>query len=240
MKFKSILETKKLALVVTMPHTIECVDAVLKGGADVLKMRCNVTHVSPLNAGIHNGPFPERKDFFKEVIQMAGDAAVGLVPGGKDAFITEAERFEMEEMGFDYFNIHYKFAPSFMFESEILTSVVAITHEDYDSIILDGINCSPKVDIVEAGFVPREEFGTKLVYEDILRYTSITKRLHQPIIATAEKKLRPKDVKHFYEAGCKALMIGNVAFIAESPDGKPTPDVCLRVTTAFREAIDKL
>ncbi len=240
MKFKSLLETRKLTLVVTLPQTMECVQAVLKGGAEALKMRCNYSSMNALSTGFPNGPFREMKEFFKNVIEMAGEVPVGLVPGDKGSFITEAERVEVEEMGFDYFNIHYRYVPSFMFESKVLTSVVAITHDAYDSIILDGINHSPKVDIVEANFVPREEMGTKLVYGDILRYTSITKRLQKPIIATAQRYIRPGEVKHFYEAGCKALMIGLVNFIAESPNHVPTPEVCLRTIAEFREAIDKL
>ncbi len=239
MKLKHLLETRKFTLEVTGAHTVECVQAVLKGGAEVLKMRCNVTHTDELS-GVLNGPFQERKGFLREVIRMAGSVPVGLVPGGKDAFITEAERFEMEEMGFDFFNIHYKFVPGFMFESKVLDSVIAIDYDNYDSMILNGIDCSRKVDVIEASFVPRADFGTRLVYEDILRYTSIVKKLRQPIIATGQRRILPSEVRHFYEAGCKALMIGNVAFIADSPDGKPTPDTYLRTTAAFREAIDKL
>ena len=240
MKLKSLLETRKFTLVATMPHTAECVDAVLKGGADALKMRCNVTHTGPLSAGILNGPFQERKGFLKEVIDMAGDVPVGLVPGSMESFITEAERVEMEEMGFDYFNTHYKFAPSFMFESKVLDSVIAVTHDDYDNVIINGLNSCPKVDVVEVNVVSKDEMGTKLVYEDILRYTSMVKRLHQPIISTGQRHIKPSEIKHLYEAGCKAFMVGNVAFMANSPDGKLTPEICLRTTAAFREAIDKL
>ncbi len=223
-----------------MPHTLEHVEAVLKGGADVLKMRCNIMRKGPLQAGIVNGPFQERKGFLKQVIDMAGDIPVGLVPGLDDAYITEAERFEMEEMGFDYFNSHFRFAPSFMFESKVLTSVVAMTPGDYDTVLVNGVNASPKVDVVEANFVAREDMGTKFVYEDVLRYTAITKMLHQPIIATGQRIMQPKDVRHLYEAGCKAFMVGNIAFIGGGQDSVPTPETCLRVTAAFREEIEKL
>ena len=80
--------------------------------------------------------------------------------------------------------------------------------------------------------------GTPLVYEDILRYYAVVKASSKPVIATAQRIMTPQDVKYFYELGCKGLMIGGTIFNGE--DGESTPETCYRVTSEFREAIEKL
>jgi hypothetical protein len=241
MKFKSLMENSKFTLVATMPQELEFAEAAVKGGADALKMRCNMNHISNLSAGIMNGPFQERKGFLKEVIDMAGDVPVGLVPGGLEAYVTEAERVEMEEMGFDYFNSHYKYARPYMFDGKALTSVIAFTEDNWgDAEMFRAIDGSEKIDVVEANFVAAENYGKDLTYDDILRHESVVKRLHQPIIATAQKCVRPEEVRYIYETGCKALMIGVIQFKVAAAGGELTPKIVQRATETYREAIDRL
>ncbi|MDR1801445.1 MAG: hypothetical protein LBQ95_06375 [Lachnospiraceae bacterium] len=237
MKFKTLLETKKLTLEVTMPQTIEYVEAAIKGGADALKMRVNKMQMDALSAGVENGTFQERKAFIQEVIDMANGIPVGLVPGGKERFVSEEEVVEMEEMGVDYFVNSYWSVPTYMFESKVLTKVIATTDEDKESEILKGISEDPNVDVVEANFVPPSEFATPLVYGDILRHRAFVKTVKKPVIATAQRVMRPQDVRHFYEAGCKAFMLGIILFNA---NGDMTPESVMRTVDAFRNEIEKL
>ena len=73
---------------------------------------------------------------------------------------------------------------------------------------------------------------------------SLVHALGIPVSATGQRVMQPEDVRYFYEAGCKGFMLGVVAFRAaqEAYDGGDTvtPEICLRVTSEFREAIEKL
>ena len=129
MGIKQLLETQRFTLEVTMPQSIEFVDAVLRGGAQALKMRCNDPHESAMHNGLRIGSFRERKAFLRETVEHAGSVPVGLVPGFAEQYVTPAERVEMEEMGIDYFNTEARSAPPYMFEGT-LSSVIAVTDEN--------------------------------------------------------------------------------------------------------------
>lgn len=245
MKIKQILQTQKFTLEVTMPQSIEFVDAVLKGGAQALKMRCNSgKHESVLHNGLVIGSFQERKDFLREVVQHAGDVPVGLVPGLDTMYVTEAERDEMEQIGIDYFNTDPVFVPGYMFDSQKLDSVLAVTCENMSDLLLKGIALDPKVDIVEGNVAPMSAKGTKLIYEDVLKYRALVDIVKKPVIATGQRVCGPEDLKYFYDAGCKAFMLGVVAFrAAQEQNGggdTVTPETCYRLTSEFREAVEKL
>lgn len=245
MKIKQILNSQKFTLEVTMPQDIACVDAVLKGGAQALKMRCNNgEHTSKLHNGLTIGSFQERKAFLAEVVRHAGDVPVGLVPGLDTAYVSEKERDEMEEIGIDYFNTDPSFVPGYMFESKKMASVLAVTCENISELLLRGIALDPKVDIVEGNMVPMQDKGTRFVYADALKYRALAEAVRKPVIATGQRVIRPDDLKYFYDAGCKAFMLGVVAFRAaqEARDGGNvvTPETCYRLTCEFREAVEKL
>lgn len=245
MKIKQLLASQKFTLEVTMPQSIEFVDAVLKGGAQALKMRVNnMDHDSKLHNGLVIGSFSERKDFLAEVVRHAGDVPVGLVPGLETAYVSEAERDEMEEIGIDYFNTDPSFVPGYMFESRKMNSVLAVTCENMSELLLRGIASDSKVDIVEGNMVPMKDKGSRFVYGDVLKYRGLVETIGKPVIATGQRVIRPDDVKYYYDVGCKAFMLGVVAFRAaqEAYDGGDivTPETCYRLTSEFREAVEKL
>lgn len=245
MKIKQILNSQKFTLEVTMPQSIEFVDAVLKGGAQALKMRCNNgDHTSKLHNGLVIGSFAERKTFLRDVVNHAGDVPVGLVPGLDTEYVSEKERDEMEEIGIDYFNTDPCFVPSYMFESKKMDSVLAVTCENMTDLLIQGIALDPKVDIVEGNMVPMKDKGSRFVYHDVLKYRALVEAVRKPVIATGQRVVRPDDLKYFYDAGCKAFMLGVVAFRAaqEAYDGGDivTPETCYRLTCEFREAVEKL
>ena len=239
MELSTLFETKKFLLEVTMPQQIEYAEAVLKGGADCIKVRCNpdrgMKSISAPNARL--GSFEEEKPFFQELIEMAGDVPVGLLPGLKDFFMTEDECDEAKRMGFKYFVTSARFAPPYLFYSK-LPVMIAAGYEDSDDQLLKGIDLCPYVNSIELGIIARELMGTQLVYEDILRYYAVVKSASKPVVATAQRRMTPQDVKCFYELGCKGLMIGGMIFNHEG--GEATPESCYRITSEFREAIEKL
>lgn len=236
MELNTLFDTKKFFLEVTMPQQVEYAEAVLKGGADCIKVRCNPNKDTESISG-QIGSFEEEKPFFKELIQLAKDVPVGLLPGLRDFFLTEDECDEAKRMGFKYFVTSARFAPPYLFDSK-LPVMIAAAYEDSDDQLLRGINLCPYVNSIELNIIARELMGTPLVYEDILRYYAVVKSTSKPVIGTAQRVMRPQDVKCFYELGCKGLMIGGTIFNDEN--GECTPEICYRVTSEFREAIDKL
>lgn len=228
MKFKSLIANNKFTLVVSLPvNSIDYAKAALKGGAQAIKVHCNVAHLA---SGNTFGSFSENKEFLQQLIELAGSTPVGLVPGGDQAYITEKERVELEKMGLSFFSTYVEHLPLFMMDSSVLSKMLAI-HYDYSDMELKAISRS-KVDIVEASIMQGDDYGKPMVYKDILRYRYIARRVCQPVLVPTQKAIKPDEVHHLYEAGCKAVMIGaNVM----GRDAKS----CLKATSAFRDAIDR-
>ena len=87
MGFVELLSDRKFTLVVSLPaNDLNLAKAALEGGADAVKVHCNVWHRA---SGHTFGTFEENKDFLKDLISLCGDVPVGLVPGTSEAFITE-------------------------------------------------------------------------------------------------------------------------------------------------------
>ena len=230
-KMLAALATNKFSLAVSPPvQSMDYVKAALKGGADAIKLHCNVSHFA---SGNQFGTFQDLKAFFKEVVDLAGNVPVGLVPGADEAFITKAERFEMEEIGISFYSVYDKHAPPFLFESEVMTRMIA-AHYDYDDMLLKAITRDPRIDVVESSLIRPEDYGKALSYKDVLRYRYISENVRQPTMVPTQKNIKPDEVRHLYEAGCRAVMIGIKVMDEESPEA------CLRAASMFREAIDKL
>ena len=78
----------------------------MEGGAQAVKVHCNVWHRA---SGNMFGTFAENRTFLRELIALCGDVPVGLVPGGEDAYINEEERLELEEMGLSFFSSYAQY-----------------------------------------------------------------------------------------------------------------------------------
>lgn len=230
MEFKQLVSDRKFTLVASLPaNRIDLAKAALEGGAQAIKVHMNVWHRASNNTF---GSFPENKEFMKELIALAGDVPVGLVPGGADAFITNEERLVLEEMGLKFFSSYSQHLPPFMMESEKLTKMVAIDYT-YNQNTLDAVKHS-KIDVLEASIMPGELYGTPLYYADLLRYSDLVAKTQKPVLIPTQKKIQPREVKHLYEAGCKAVMIGAIVM------GKESAADCREATAAFRNAIEAL
>ena len=231
MGFVQLIDRRKFLLVVSLPsNDLELAKAALEGGADAVKVHCNVWHRA---SGHTFGTYEENKDFLKALIDLCGDVPVGLVPGTAEAFITEAELRELKEMGLDFISAYSHNLPCFAMDHPGVTAVVAMGADDGDSV-LDAV-CDSDIAVLEASVVRGEEYGRDLTCADLLRYSSIVKRTGKPCMIPTQKKIRPEDVKHLYRAGCKALMIGAIVF-----GQNPTPEELRNVTAAYRAAVDAL
>ena len=179
------------------------------------------------------GSYAENKEFLRKLIELCGDVPVGLVPGGADAFITPEERLELEQMGLGFFSSYSQHLPCHMMESQVLSKMVAIDYT-YTSATLDAVRRSP-IDVLECSVQPGENYGTDLNYADILRYSDLVEKSGKPCLIPTQRKIKPCEVKHLYQAGCKAVMIGAIVMGKE-----PGPEQLKQATAAFREAVEAL
>lgn len=231
MNFAELISCRKFTLVVSLPaNDLALAKAALEGGAHAVKVHCNVWHRA---SGHTFGSYEENRAFFRELIALCGDVPVGLVPGTSEAFITEAQLQELEEMGLSFLSAYSHHLPSFALDPQRITNAVAIG-PDYTEGLLDAVRDSD-IEVLECSVVRGEEYGTALTCADLLRYSGIVKRSGKPCMVPTQKKIRPEDVNHLYRAGCKALMIGAVVFGQE-----PTPERVREVTAAFRTAAEAL
>jgi len=231
MRFVDLITDRKFVLVVSLPsNNLELAKAALDGGAQAVKVHCNVWHRA---SGHTFGTYEDNKDFLRELIRLCGNVPVGLVPGTSEAFITEAELRELEEMGLDFISAYSHHLPSFGMDARKINNAVAIG-SDYTELVLDAVRDSD-IKVLEASVVRGEEYGQMLTCADILRYGSIAKRTGKPCMVPTQKKIRPEDVKHLYRAGCKALMIGAIVLGQD-----PTPEQLREITAAYRTAVDAL
>lgn len=231
MKFKEMICENKFSLLVSLPsNSLELAEAALEGGAQAIKVHCNVWHRA---SGHTFGTYEENREFIRQLIRLCGDVPVGLMPGTSEAFISEDDRRELEEMGLSYVSAYSHHLPCFMMESGTLTNAVAIDFT-YSNSTLDAVRDSD-IEVLECSIVRGEEYGTSLNYGDILRYSEIVNKSGKPCVVPTQRKIRPCEVKHLYRAGCKALMIGAVVMGQE-----PTPEEVRSVTRAFRDAVDAL
>lgn len=229
--YKEMICSGKMSLVVSLPaNDLELAKAALRGGAQALKVHLNVWHRA---SGNTFGTFQQQKGFLQELIALAKDVPVGLVPGADEAFITEEEMHSLEEMGIKFFSCYSDNLPAFLVYSKKIRHMVAI-HNNYDGRILNGVRCSPLIDVLECSIMPGESYGSPLVYSDVLRYADVVDKTGKPVLIPTQKKIRPSEVRALYDAGCKAVMIGAVVM------GEKTPAECERATAAFREAVEAL
>ncbi len=231
MRFVDLMTNRKFVLVVSLPsNNLELAKAALEGGADAVKVHCNVWHRA---SGHTFGTYAENKAFLRNLIALCGDVPVGLVPGTSEAFITEAELRELEEMGLDFISAYSHNLPSFALDARKITNAVAIG-SDYTESTLDAVRDSD-IEILECSIVRGEEYGQNLTCADLLRYSSIVKRTGKPCMVPTQKKIRPEDVQYLHRAGCKALMIGAIVL-----GQNPAPEEVRKITAAYRAAVDAL
>ena len=242
MKLKKTFETGKFVLEVTMPQTIEFVDAALEGGAHVLKLRCNQSSAGGFSNGVFSGPFQTRKAFLQEAAAHAGNVAVGLVPGIPGNVISEADSLELESVGIDFLNCDPTYMPPYLMDAPGVEKILCYTYENRSPDLIRWFNEDPKVDAVEVGLLPHSEFGKRLCYHDIMWYRDTLPKFKKPVIVTAERHILPDEIKYLYDAGARSLMIGLSVYyeFLKQEGGALTPDLVKRITAQYREAIEKL
>lgn len=229
MRFDKMLNENRFSLVASLSsNDLSLAKAAIDGGADAIKVHMNVFHAA---SGNHFGSFSENRVFLTELLKLAKHRPVGAVVGAADAFITEAELAELENMGLDFFSCYAECLPAFMLKTRKLTKMVAL-HDTYETI-LPAVDQS-EIEVVEASIMHTSGYGEPLTYFDLLQYRKICQAVHQPVLIPTQRKIQPGEVFALRDAGCKAVMIGAVSV------GGTGADDWFRAVRAFRTEIDRL
>jgi len=229
MTFLETVTKKPFSLIVSLPlNRLDLAKAALEGGADAVKVHCNVWHRA---SGHTFGTFEENKPFLRDLVKLCGDIPAGLVPGADEAFISNEERLEAEDMGLGFFSSYIHHLPCYMMECKKLTKMVAIGHS-FPHQLLDTVSSSG-IEVLECSIQPGDAYGSPLNYSDILNYQYLASHVRQPTVIPTQKRILPGEVRHLYEAGCKAVMIGAIVMGKE-----PTYENVKASVATYREAID--
>lgn len=229
MKFEKLLKENPFTLVVSLPNNkLDLAKAALDAGADAVKVHINVLHAA---SGNLFGDFEHNRKFLNDLVALAGERPVGLVTGGADNHLKEAELPLLEDLGVDFFSCYSEHLPAFMLKTKKLTRMVAL-HNTYDEI-LPAVKGS-EIDVVEASIMKTTEYGKPLRYFDVLQYRKICQAVKQPVLIPTQKAILPEEVFALKDAGCKAVMIGANVMRDQSADA------CYEATLAFRKAVDAL
>ena len=231
MNFTDRISAQKFTLIVSLPsNDLDLAKAALDGGADAIKVHCNVWHRA---SGHSFGSYQENREFLKELICLCDDVPVGLMPGTDEAFITNEDRLELEEMGLSFTSAYQHHLPPFMMESRKLTNVVAIDYR-YTDETLEAVRES-QIQVMEASVMEGKDYGLPLEETDIRRYAEIVAKTGKPWVIPTQKYIQPTQVKDLHQAGCKAIMIGAVVFGQD-----PTPEELREAVRVYRQAVDAL
>ena len=206
MRYAQLLQQNRFSVITSLPRNeLKLAEAALKGGAEAIKVHCNVYHRA---SGQVFGSYSENRGFLKSLIALCGPVPVGLMPGGPDGYITVQERLELEEMGLAFFTGYAHQMPCQMMDSTRLDKMVAIG-PGYTQNTLDAVRASD-IDVLECSIQPGEAYGTPLCVEDLLRYSDIATKTAKPCVVTTQRAITPQEVHHLAKAGCKGIMIGAV------------------------------
>ncbi|MDQ3813571.1 MAG: hypothetical protein M3347_06435, partial [Armatimonadota bacterium] len=97
------LQNESFTLLVSLPRNdVRLAEAAIRGGAQGLKVHINVHHHA---SGTHFGTFEEERAHIARIVEAAGAAPVGIVPGGAP-FATAAEFAELAKIGVDFFDAY--------------------------------------------------------------------------------------------------------------------------------------
>ena len=192
-------------LLVSLPRNdVELARAAIRGGAQGLKIHINVEHFA---SGTRFGSLEEERENIARIVEVAGDASVGIVPGG-NPFVGEADFAELAKLGIDYFDAYPGDAPAWTLSQRHLGRMLAAYHGGSTGIML-ALEAAG-MQMCEASIVPHEGYGAPLTALDIGLYANLTTVLDGPVIVPSQKKIVPADVPALRAAGARGLLIGAI------------------------------
>lgn len=219
------LQNQDFTLMVSLPRNdVELAQAAIRGGAQGLKIHLNVHHHA---SGTRFGSFDEERENITRILEVAGDAPVGVVPGG-DPFATVEEFKALAEMGVDFFDAYPGDAPAWSLTQSHL-GVMLAAFETGTMHTMQALQ-QMGMQMCEASVVNQSKYGTPLDALDLARYRELFEALHTPIIVPSQKKITPADLPALKRTGVRGLLIGAVV------TGRDAEGI-EAATRAFRDAM---
>ncbi len=231
MSFINMLTENSFTLVASLPeNNLELAKAAIDGGAQAIKVHINVWHRA---SGHTFGSFSDNRPFLESLIGLCGHIPVGLVCGGEDAFISEQELRQLEQIGLGFYSSYVNHLPPFMLRTEGITKMVAI-NDRYTADIVTGLELLG-VDVLEGSIQPGDEYGRPLSTEDLIRYRNLAVLSNIPLLIPTQKIIEPDQVGDLYRVGAKAIMIGAIV-MGQEPAANQVRQACEK----YRNAIERL
>lgn len=225
-RLQQALAEKPFLLLVSLPRNDEeLARAVLEEGADGLKMHINVHHRA---SGNSFGPLSQYMDLFT-AIRSQFDGPLGIVPAGSPQDLNPAEFAQLSAIGIDFFSIYGHHLPAAHMQIEGVASTFAID-DQFDWSLLEVVRHFPMT-ALEASIVPGAEYGTPLVFTDLLKYRYLAMKTGIPVIVPTQRKIVPEDIPALRATGVRVLLAGAMSL------GTTTEEI-RRSVAALRHAID--
>jgi len=199
------LRNDDFSLLVSLPRNdVSLAQAALRGGAQGLKVHINVHHHA---SGTHFGTFEEERANIARIVEAAGEAPVGIVPGGAP-FATLEEFAALAEIGVDFFDAYPFEAPAWTLAQTHLGRMLA-AFEGCSIATMQALEAAG-MEMCEASILGHEEYGRDLSTLDLARYHELANALSVPIIVPSQKRIMPTDVPSLRRTGVKGLLIGAI------------------------------
>ncbi len=226
-KLMDLFDKNKLTLIVSLPdNSLELAHAAINGGADALKVHCNIKHKA---SGICFGSLQEEKAKLAAIIKDS-PIPVGIVPGSEKKPSIE-DMAEIVKMGFDYYDMFINEMPEYMFNMSGITKIAAIDGK-FSMDKLTEIK-SQNMNAIEAAIIPHIGYGQNLTIGDLQYYISIAIASALPVIVPTQRKIALDEVPIISDTGVKALMIGAIV------TGKTAKGIEI-ATREFKKAIQSI
>lgn len=219
------LQNHDFTILVSLPRNdVELARAAIRGGAKGLKIHLNVQHHA---SGTNFGSFEEERENFACILEVAGDASVGVVPGGQP-FATQDEFAALASMGVDYFDAYPGDAPAWTLTQNHLGRMLAAFEAATPQTMLALQQMG--MQMCEASVVNQSQYGSMLNTLDLARYQELSGVLQTPIIVPSQKNITPADLPALRQTGVQGLLIGAIVTGREA-------ETIETATRAFVEAL---
>ena len=224
-EYLNMLKTNKMSLIMSLPENrADLSRAAFEAGADAVKVHINLKHHA---SGNGFGRLSEFENEFKCMLDEA-KGPMGIVPGNSIENV-ELDIDSLKRSRFSFFSFYAQHMPAHISCPQTLMCACDYTY----SLGEIGEFERTGAQVLEASIVPPDEYGTRLSFRDLIKYSEIVQRCNLPVVVPTQRKILPEDVKNLYKTGVKAIMIGAIV------TGK-TEETIVEAVKAFRRAIDEL
>lgn len=176
--------------------------AAQEGGATAIKVHLNCHHPA---SGTLFGSWKQEKEAILAVLKEVS-IPVGVMPG--HGLIADYEELlECQKAGLSFVDLYREDVPQWL-SLLSMQKMIALSSKFYSQKTRwEKENFG---DILEASFVPKEEYGKRLTEGDFNRYKDVVARSPVPVFVPTQKKILPEDLSPLRDIGIKGLILGTV------------------------------